>query len=423
VKVGIILGEVSALDTSNTANTDLTRTNRIIISILAILGILVSGALIVVYYNANFNPLAGPSFCAISDKIDCDAVAETVFSRFLEVPLALWGLGFYLAVLFTTLFPFEKFGLFKDVKHPKAFIFNMSIFSILLSIILYFITSYIIEKVCLLCHVLYLLNVGLFFAAKAGTPFEDLFINAFADLKTMFSDSKWQKIFGGLALTAVVALVLINIYKPFTPGITETAETTTAPEAAAPQQQAAGGGQPYKIGEIGNILGERDAKLIIHEYTDFECPYCAMSNESMLKLAKEVPGIKIQHHDFPLDSECNPYIKNYIHPTSCLASYYAKAARKQGKFWDMAVLLYANRENLDENKILELAKTINLDPDKLKKDVTDNKEIFKGEILQDIEKAKKLGINGTPTIVIGIKKHEGAMPYPELKQMVQDSLQ
>jgi protein-disulfide isomerase/uncharacterized membrane protein len=416
------LGEDAGLDTTKT---DLTKLNRIIISILAILGVAVSIALLIVYYNANFNPLAGPSFCAINDRIDCDAVAETAYSRFLQVPLALWGLGFYLSVLFTTLFPFEKFDLFKDFKHPKAFIFNLSVLSIIFSLILYFISAYVIEKICLLCHGLYLLNVGLFFASKAGTPFEALFINAFNDIKNMLSDKKWRVVLGVPALIGLAALALINVYKPFTPNETpHVASTYSQCEAGAQQQhqQNAGGGQPYKIGTIGNVLGSRDAKLIIHEYTDYECPYCAMSNEMMLQLTKEVKGIKIQHHDFPLDNECNPYIKNPVHPTSCLATYYAKAARRQGKFWDLSVLLYENREGLDEKKILQLAKSINLDTDKLKNDVTDNKEVFKGEILQDIEKAKKLGINGTPTIVIGIKKHEGAMPYPELKQMVLEDL-
>jgi protein-disulfide isomerase/uncharacterized membrane protein len=408
----------------DTSNTDLTKTNRIIISILAILGILTSIALLVVYYNANFNPLAGPSFCAISDKIDCDAVAETAYSRFLGVPLAVWGLGYYFFILFAALIPFEKFDLFKNFKHPKAFIFNASILSIILSLILYFISAYIIEKLCILCHMLYLLNVGLFLAAKAGTPFEALFINTFNDIKNMLSDKRWGVVLGVPMIIGVAALVAINIYQPFISHETPPAANNFSQcEAGASHPQNSTGENPYKPGTIGNILGDRNAKLIINEYTDFECPYCAMSNDMMLKLSKEVPGIKIQHHDFPLDQECNPYIKFSMHPTSCLASYYAKAARKQGKFWDMAVLLYANREELTEDKILELAKTINLDTDKLKKDVIDNKQIFKDEILQDVEKAKRLGINGTPTIVVGIKKHEGAMPYPELKQMVQESVQ
>ena len=117
------------------ANTDLTKINRIIISILAILGVLVCIELLVVYYNANFNPAAEPSFCSINEHIDCDAVAETGFSRLLEVPLALWGLGFYSFILFLSVFPFDKFDIFKPVT-PKAYL-HFVVFSIILSLILY----------------------------------------------------------------------------------------------------------------------------------------------------------------------------------------------------------------------------------------------------------------------------------------------
>lgn len=418
------MGEVATLDTMNTANTDLTKINRIIISILAILGVLVCIELLVVYYNANFNPAAEPSFCSINEHIDCDAVAETGFSRLLEVPLALWGLGFYSFILFLSVFPFDKFDIFKPVSHPKAFIFILSVFSIILSLILYYITSYIIEKVCILCYVLYLLNAGLFFASKVGTPIEKHFVNAFADIKAMLSDRRWWLLLGIPALIGVIALVLINIYKPFTPPETSMiAKSVPRQQCSTPNRMNSGGGNPYALGTIGNILGDKDAKLIIHEYTDYQCPYCAMSNEMLLRLSKEVKGIKIVHHDFPLDKECNPYIRGSVHPMACQAAYYAKAAKMQGKFWDMATLLYEHKDELSEEKILQLAKKLDLDINKLKKDVADNKEIFKQEIVQDIEKAKKLGISGTPTIVIGIKKYEGAMPYPKLKQTVLENLQ
>jgi protein-disulfide isomerase len=240
----------------------------------------------------------------------------------------------------------------------------------------------------------------------------------------MLSDKKWHLILGVSALIGIIALVLINIYKPFTPSQTpQIAKSAPKQQCNAPNRMDSGGGNPYTFGTIGNILGDKDAKLIIHEYTDYQCPYCAMTNEMLLRLSKEVKGIKVAHHDFPLDKECNPYIRGSIHPMACQAAYYAKAAKKQGKFWDMATLLYEHKDELSEEKILQLAKKLDLDVDKLKKDVADNKEIFKQEIAQDVEKAKKLGISGTPTIVIGIKKHEGAMPYPQLKQMVLESLQ
>ena len=48
-------------------------------------------------------------------------------------------------------------------------------------------------------------------------------------------------------------------------------------------------------GTTGNILGSKKPKLIINEYTDFECPYCGISNLVMHKLAQEFKEVQIIH--------------------------------------------------------------------------------------------------------------------------------
>lgn len=387
-------------------NTGLKKLNKIILIIIAIAGILISGELLVVYYNANFNPEAGPSFCAVNEYINCDAVAETVYSRFLGIPLALWGLGFYSFILLLLLFPFNKFRLFEVFQHPGSYIFTLASFSVVVSVVLFYITYFVIEKVCMLCQYLYITNALLFLASKSGKSAIELYKNTFVDLKNIIFNKTWRKIVIFIGIIWVISLVLINIYTPFTPGDTVT-ETKVQ--------------NYYKIGTIGNILGSKDAKLVIEEYTDYECPYCSISNGMMLRLTKEVKGVRVEHYDFPLDKECNPFVKNSLHKNSCKAIYYAKAARKQGKFWDLATLLYENREDLSEKNILKLAKSIDLDIEQLKKDAAMT-EKYKEEIKKDITRADKLGIEGTPSYVIGIKKYEGIMPYSELKKKVLENL-
>ncbi|HSA06606.1 MAG TPA: vitamin K epoxide reductase family protein [Candidatus Gastranaerophilales bacterium] len=386
--------------------TDLNKLNRFTFVIVAIAGIIMSISLLQVYYNTNFNPAAGPSFCAINEYLDCDAVAQSEYSRFLGVPFALWGLGFYILVLIISIFPFNKFELFKKFKHPKSYIFTLATFSMILSFILLYISMFIIEKACILCQNLYLTNATFFILAKLGGSFKELYVNTFVDLKNILSDKRWQAITGISVLIGVIFLVLINIYTPFTPKKSVNQITSE---------------NYYKLGEIGNVLGAENAKLVIQEYTDYECPFCAISNQMMLRLSKEVPEIRIEHHDYPLDTKCNPYIKVAPHQNSCLAIYYAKAAKKQGKFWDMGTLMFENKENLSEENLLKLAEKIGLDVEQLKEDVK-NTEIYNEEIKQDLLKAESLNINGTPTYVIGIKKIEGILPYEELKQKVVDSL-
>ncbi len=383
--------------------TDLNKLNRITFSIVALAGIFISIKLLLVYYNANFNPNAGPSFCAVNEYLDCDAVAQTAYSRFLGVPFALWGFGFYTFVLGISLFPFHKFELFKEFKHPKSYIFTLAVISVIVSLILIYISNFIIGKACMLCQSLYLTNATFFISSKLGSTYGELFKTTLEDIKAILADKRWLNIAIVSVLTGIILLVLINIYQPF------------APQNPIPEFKA---DEHYKIGTIGNILGDKDAKVVIKEYTDYECPFCSISNKMMLKLSKELDGVRIEHYDYPLDKTCNPFVKNSAHKNSCTAIYYAKAARNQGKFWDLSTLLYENRGNLSEENILKLAESIGLDVEKLKQDVKNNKSKYNQEVRADLEKAHSLGIDGTPTYIIGIKKYAGIMPYPQLRDRV-----
>ena len=66
---------------------------------LTILGILCCIELAVVYYQANYNPYAEPSFCNMNDFVDCDSVAQTSKSVFLGIPLTYWGFFLYFFIL------------------------------------------------------------------------------------------------------------------------------------------------------------------------------------------------------------------------------------------------------------------------------------------------------------------------------------
>ena len=75
---------------------------KITVQILAVLGFILSVKLAMIYYDANYNKYALASFCSINDFIDCDGAARTRVSQFLGIPLAYWGMLFYLTTLLLT---------------------------------------------------------------------------------------------------------------------------------------------------------------------------------------------------------------------------------------------------------------------------------------------------------------------------------
>ncbi|HBG49990.1 MAG TPA: hypothetical protein DDW90_10970 [Cyanobacteria bacterium UBA9971] len=378
---------------------------KFIIFLLAFLGLWVSIELCIIYFNANFVPNSESSFCSINNVIDCDAVAKTAFSSFLGIPWAIYGIGFYLFVLFLSLFPFEKIAFFKNFKNPQSYVFTLSSLAVINSAGLWVVSSMIIHKICLLCYILYGVNLFLLVFSKLGKPVLNHYKDSFKDLINIISDKRWLLIVIFVGLLSLTTLITINITKVFEPPANNNIQQ---------QNMFSDGENTYQ--PHGNTLGTKNAKLVIHEYTDFQCPYCSISNSMMYRLVNEIEGIRVEHHDFPLNKQCNSLVQGSPHKDSCKAIYYARAAKMQGKYWDYITLLFDNQENLPETKLIELAKSINLDIDQLKKDAYSPE--VKAGLEADIERARNFNITATPTYIIGIKKYEGIMPYPELKDTV-----
>ena len=114
----------------------MTKTKRILLTILTLIGLALSIELCIVYYNANFAIDAAPSICAISDKMDCDSVAKTSYSQFFGVPLSLWGVILYLFFLLMTYIDkvqnIKGLGILKVFKNPTSYIFCIGLFSCLI---------------------------------------------------------------------------------------------------------------------------------------------------------------------------------------------------------------------------------------------------------------------------------------------------
>lgn len=371
--------------------------------LLSIIGILLSIELVVVYFRANFIAGAGPSFCTISDTINCDDVARSQFSHFLGIPLALYGLGFYFAITGLALADkLKKLPIVNALKNPSSCIFSLSFISVLVAVILAVISESVIHKICVLCFITYGVNLLIFAVSKGKTCFWGHFKNAFIDLKNIFS-TKNNAILATIGVVAIVSLIGYFNFSGILVGGNKGGVTT--------------GSEP-----TGNVLGSSNPIVVIDEYTDYECPYCSMSNVYLHRLIKEVDGVQVNHHDYPLNSECNPSMKKVIHPDACRAALYARAAKKQGKFWELASTLFDNQYNLSETMIITLARNLNLDVEKLKKDANAPENL--AELKKDSLAATKRGVNATPTYFITAKgkttKIEGLMSYPDFKKKIEE---
>ena len=383
---------------------------KITIATIAIVGIITTIKLAIIYYNANFNPYALSSFCSVNEFIDCDGIAKTPESQFLGIPLAYWGMFFY-AFVFLMLFAkkLKNFKLFKFMevfKNPFDYIASLGLLAFVISIILLCLSLFDIKKLCILCAFTYILNFAI---GCVATDFKNGgFIHSIKQSVLDFIDAikikKYLIAFIAVVAVAVGFLAYTRITFKFAPQVKRQLEFKEFKH------------KKNKYAVKGNLLGDENAKVVVYVYSDYQCPVCPIHNAMMHKLAKEVKGIKIIHRNLPLDTDCNAYLQAPFHQGSCIDAQYSIAAEKQGKLWEMNEILFEKKPQTEE-EILNLVANKGFDLDKLQEDA--NSLETQNELKKDIDFAYKHGIMGTPSTMINNDVYVGIKPYKEFKEWVE----
>lgn len=386
-----------------TCSATTTSNQRKTLTILSILGLICTIKLAIIYFQSNYNPYSTPSFCAINDFVDCDSVATTTKSVFLGIPLAYWGMFLYSFILMLlnveNLSCKKGLGLLKVFKNPISYISALGIISVILSVWLAITSFFIIHKLCLLCFVTYFINFRIMIVAtKEG--FKKSLKESFVD----FIDGVKN-----YTLPFIVAIILAGLFLSYTTFAMPFASRRLSIKHFMTMKT-----NPYKA--KGNLLGNKNGKIRLDVYTDFVCPHCFFYNIMMHKLVKDNKNIYVVHHNFPLDTECNPYIDEQMHKGACRMAKYGIAGENQGKYWEMASALFETQPK-DDNEAIKLAKSLNLDINKFKTDI--HSEMTAKRLRTEIDSAIANEIDGTPTFVVYGEHYTGVKPYYEFKRIVE----
>ena len=135
------------------------------------------------------------------------------------------------------------------------------------------------------------------------------------------------------------------------------------------------------------VLGDPRAPVTVVEYSDFQCPHCAVASKPLHDLVAAMPGkVRLCSKYFPLPG----------HPRAQPAAAAAEYAFRHHKFWEMSELLFANQDGLDDAHLRDFARSLGLDG------VEMVKEIYSGKLDGPIEKQKNegmaAGVRATPTL-------------------------
>jgi protein-disulfide isomerase len=135
---------------------------------------------------------------------------------------------------------------------------------------------------------------------------------------------------------------------------------------------------------------------VVVEFSDYECPFCALAHEETNALLAARPDVKLVRKNFPLDSACNPVMKRPMHPSACLLAAAAVCAEDQGKLEPMSDALFRNQKQ--KLPLESIAQGVGLDLPAFRECL--RAPSTERRIQQDIAAGMAVGIKATPTYVV-----------------------
>jgi len=170
------------------------------------------------------------------------------------------------------------------------------------------------------------------------------------------------------------------------------------------------------------LLGNKDAKVKVVEFSDFQCPFCKRyfddANKQITDTYSKTGKITFAYRHFPLNS---------IHPNAQKAAEASECANEQGKFWDYHDLLFNNQTTWSPltgtdvgNSFTDLARQLNLDTDQFRSCLDSDK--YKKAVDTDAAAGTAAQVDGTPTFFINGYRIVGAVPFATLQKVIEEEL-
>lgn len=147
-----------------------------------------------------------------------------------------------------------------------------------------------------------------------------------------------------------------------------------------------------------HVTGADNAKVLVEEFSDFQCPACGAAAPTVKKLETKYQGqIKLSYRQFPLTQ---------VHPLAMPAAIAVECADKQGKFWQYHDLLFQNQPNFSPQELENYARTLGLNVDSFNQCRNNSAEV-EALIRGDMELGNKQNVQATPTFFVNGVKIEG----------------
>ena len=240
--------------------------------------------------------------------------------------------------------------------------------------------------------------------------------------KTMF----FLGLFAGIAACTTVALIFLVWSIASGKGLSLGANSgqaqqivqqpTQPTQPSAPEAPA----QPVKpVDEkADHIIGAKNAKVTLIEYSDFECPFCKRHFSTMNDVLKAYPNdVRLVFRHYPLSFHQNAM--NQAEASECAAEIGGNDA-----FWKMHDKIFTETQSggtgLANDRLPKIAKEIGLDEKKFTDCLNSGK--YQDKVNQQLAEGSAAGVQGTPGTFVNGVLVEGAQPLATFKAAIDAAL-
>ena len=166
------------------------------------------------------------------------------------------------------------------------------------------------------------------------------------------------------------------------------------------------------VAGTGPSRGPADARVVIVEFSDYQCPFCRRAEPTLNEIVKRYPkDVRWEYRHYPLGN----------HPQAMPAAKAAVCAEAQGKFWQYHDKLFAQEGSMDAAGLLDYAREVELDvalfeacqeaPDTL------------ARVKADQQAGAEAGASGTPSFFVNGIYLNGARPVDEFETLIKAELE
>lgn len=368
----------------------------------ALAGAALSSVATYVHHRVVASGGAYTSFCNLSAAVNCDTVVASRFGMLLGVPVAAWGLAYYLALFLVALRAGGRASVDRD--RARADAAALVAFGVLFSLYLATASVAVLHTICLLCAGLYTVSALCLLAAWHAAPALD---ETWVRVRERATGVARRPVVAVAGIGAVAAVLFLPSWLPAPTRMTRQEIFRTNPQfyewyTSQPVVDPPDHG--------GNVEGPGDAPLELVEFSDFECPHCARAHVVLKDVLPRYKNeVKFVFRYFPLSNECNDAMPARGHEHACAAAVAAQCAAEQGRFPAYENLLFAHQEALTGADLRGYAKDAGLDLAAYDKCLADPSTAER--VKADVEAGKRAGVRSTPTFFLNGRRIEGNMPF------------